>query len=140
MKKEQLKQVLKPLVKECIREVILEEGILSGIVSEVAQGLSNTQVISSKPVPQPKQVAATYQNESLIEARKSLEDTKKSLQESIGIRGIFEGTTPMRGGGNPSGASTSPKHGALRDMDPSDPGVDITGIMKIAGGGWNQIK
>jgi hypothetical protein len=28
----------------------------------------------------------------------------------------------------------------LRDRDPQDPGVDITGIMKIAGGAWNQLK
>jgi hypothetical protein len=140
MKKEQLKQVLKPLVKECIREVILEEGILSGIVSEVAQGLSNTQIISSKATTQPKQTTSSFQNEALVEARKSLEDTKKSLQESIGIGGVFEGTTPMKSGGTPSGASASPRHGALRDMDPSDPGVDIGGIMKIAGGAWSQLK
>jgi len=25
-------------------------------------------------------------------------------------------------------------------MDPNDPGVDITGIMNIAGGAWKQIK
>lgn len=140
MKKEQLKQVLKPLVKECIREVILEEGILSGIVSEVAQGLSNTQVISSKPATQPKQVSANFQNEALVEARKSLEETKKSLQESIGLGGIFEGTTPMRSGGSPSGGGTGARQGALRDVDPSDPGVDISGIMKIAGGAWGQLK
>ena len=140
MKKEKLKEVLKPLVKECIKEVILEEGILSGIVSEVAQGLSNTQVINSKPTTQSKQPTPSFQNEALVEARKSLEDTKKSLQESIGISGIFEGTTPMKSGGNPRGASSSPRHGALRDMDPSDPGVDITGIMKIAGGAWSQLK
>jgi len=140
MKKEQLKQVLKPLVKECIREVILEEGILSGIVSEVAQGLSNTQVISSKPATQPKQVSANFQNEALVEARKSLEETKKSLQESIGLGGIFEGTTPMRGGGSPAGGGSNSRQGALRDVDPSDPGVDISGIMKIAGGAWSQLK
>ena len=81
MKKEKLKEVLKPLVKECIKEVILEEGILSGIVSEVAQGLSNTQVINSKPATQSKQTSQSFQNEALVEARKSLEDTKKSLQE-----------------------------------------------------------
>ena len=34
----------------------------------------------------------------------------------------------------------SQTHGALRDMDPSDPGVDITGIVNIAGGAWKQLK
>ena len=140
MKKEQLKKVLKPIVKECIKEVILEEGILSGIVSEVAKGLTNTQVISSKPVTKPKQPIDSFQNEALEDAKKSLEETKRSLQESIGLGGIFEGTTPMRAGNNPSNTTTSSKQGALRDMDPSDPGVDITGIMKIAGGAWSQLK
>jgi len=32
------------------------------------------------------------------------------------------------------------KHGALRDMDPGDPGVDISGIMKVAGSAWDQLK
>ena len=140
MKKEQLKQVLKPLVKECIKEVILEEGVLSGIVSEVAQGLSGAQVINSKTEVQPKQASTTFQSEALLEAKKSLEDTKKSLQESIGFGGIFEGTTPMRNGGSPSGGGSGASQGALRDMDPSDPGVDITGIMKVAGGAWSQLK
>ena len=58
----------------------------------------------------------------------------KDLQSSTGLKGIFEGTTPMR---QSSGKS---QHGALRDMDPSDAGVDISGIMKVAGGAWNQIK
>ena len=37
-------------------------------------------------------------------------------------------------------SDSKPQHGALRDMDPGDPGVDISGIMKIAGGTWNQLK
>ena len=71
-----------------------------------------------------------------MEARIDLEETKRSLQESTALKGIFEGTTPMRSGGG----SQSSKHGALRDMDPSDPGVDISGIMKVAGNAWNQLK
>ena len=39
-----------------------------------------------------------------------------------------------------SGGSKNSKHGALRDMDPEDPGIDISGIMKVAGGSWNQLK
>jgi hypothetical protein len=140
MKKEQLKKVLKPLVKECIKEVIFEEGVLSGIVSEVAQGLSGAQVISSKPIQKTNSASNNFQSEALISAKKSLEETKKSLQESIGIQGIFEGTSPIKSGGNPSGGSSGSRHGALRDMDPSDPGVNIDGIMKIAGGAWSQLK
>ena len=72
-------------------------------------------------------------------ARKSLEETRRQLQESTGLKGIFENTTPLASGGSPT-PSGGGGHGALRDMDPNDPGVDITGLMNIAGGAWKQIK
>jgi len=131
MKRNELKDILKPLIKECIKEVIFEDGTLSGIISEVMQGLQGTtrQQITEKKVIKSNQPSAALQ-----QARKDLEETKRNLQESTGLSGIFEGTTPMR---QSSGKS---QHGALRDQDPSDPGVDISGIMKIAGGAWDQLK
>jgi len=138
MKKNELKDILKPLIKECIKEVIFEEGTLSGIITEVAQGLSSVQVSSPKPSATPNEVMfeSSGRSESVLQAKQQLEETKRSLQKSTGLKGIFEGTTPMRSGGG----SQSSKHGSLRDVDPSDPGVDISGIMKIAGGAWNQLK
>ena len=38
---------------------------------------------------------------------------------------------------------SSYKFGTLadpKDMDPNDPGVDITGLINVAGGAWKQIK
>ena len=131
MKKDELKQVLKPLIKECIKEVIFEEGVLSGIITEVAQGLSG---VSQKPIVEKKVTKSNKPSGAIVEARKSLEETKKSLHESTGLKGIFEGINPMHQ------SDSKPQHGALRDMDPNDPGVDISGIMKIAGGTWNQLK
>ena len=71
-----------------------------------------------------------------MKARESLEETKRSLQNSTGLKGIFEGTTPLRS----SGGNNKSSHGPLNEMDPHDPGVDISGIMKIAGGAWGQLK
>ena len=31
-------------------------------------------------------------------------------------------------------------HGALRDTDPSDPGVDISSLVGVAGNAWKQLK
>jgi hypothetical protein len=135
MKRNELKEILKPLIKECIKEVIFEEGALSGIITEVAHGLATVQANVSQPIVEKKIIKSNQPSETVLEARKSLEETKRSLQSSTGLSGIFEGITPMRSGG-----SQSSKHGALRDMDPSDPGVDISGIMKIAGGAWEQLK
>ena len=131
MKRNELKQVLKPLIKECIKEVIFEDGTLSGIISEVMQGLQGT---TRQPIVEKKVIKSNQPSEAVLEARKSLQETKKNLQNSTGLKGIFEGTTPMH---QSSGKS---QHGALRDQDPSDPGVDISGIMQVVGGGWNQIK
>ena len=136
MNKNDLKKVLKPLIKECIKEVIFEDGTLSGIISEVAQGLSSVQSIAPQQITEKKVIKSTQPTAALQQARKDLEETKRQLQESTGLSGIFEGTTPMRSGGG----GTSTKHGALRDRDPNDPGVDITGIMNIAGNAWKQLK
>ena len=136
MKKTELKKILKPLIKECIKEVIFEEGTLSGIITEVAQGLNNVQVRSPQPIVEKKVIKSNRPSAAVLAARESLEETKRSLQNSAGLKGIFEGTTPMRSGGGKQGA----KQGALRDMDPHDSGVDISGIMKIAGGVWQQLK
>ena len=137
MKRNELKKVLKPLIRECIKEVIFEDGTLSGIITEVAQGLSNFQAKAPQPIVENKTIQSSQPSSAVLEARKSLEETKKSLQEATGLKGIFKGTVPMRSGG---GGNQSSKHGSLRDMDPSDPGVDISDIMKVAGGAWQQLK
>jgi hypothetical protein len=131
MKRNELKDILKPLIKECIKEVIFEDGTLSGIISEVMQGLQGT---TRQPIVEKKVIKSNQPSEAVLEARKSLEETKRNLQSSTGLKGIFEGTTPMHQSNSKS------QHGALRGMDPSDAGVDISGIMKVAGGAWNQIK
>ena len=141
MKKNELKTILKPLIKECIKEVIFEDGTLSGIITEVAKGLQETpqRSMAQQSAPQKQTIQSSQPSQAVIEARKSLEDTKRQLQESTGLKGIFENTSPLSSGGSVS-SSPSAKGGALRDMDPNDPGVDITGLMNIAGGAWKHIK
>ena len=47
---------------------------------------------------------------------------------------LFEGTTPLSAGGK---VSNGPQpQGPLSDIDPSDPGVDISGIVGLAGNRW----
>ena len=131
MKRNELKQVLKPLIKECIKEVIFEDGTLSGIITEVVQGLQGT---TRQPIVEKKVIKSSAPSAAVLQARQSLEETKRSLQNSTGLKGIFEGTTPMHQSSNQS------RGGPLSDMDPSDPGVDISGIMNVAGNAWNQLK
>jgi len=136
MTRNELKKVLKPLIRECIKEAIFEEGTLSGIITEVVQGLSNIQTSTPKPIMEKRTIHSNQPSAVVLDARKSLEETKRSLQNSTGLKGVFEGTTPMRSGGSSQGA----KHGALRDKEPDDAGIDISGIMNVAGAAWQQLK
>ena len=120
MKKNELKKILKPLIKECIKEVIFEEGTLSTIISEVVRGTSQPQPITEIKKEKPTN---THNQKKLEEIKRR----KKKLLDSIGqdaYNGVnlFEGTTPT-----PS--STKGNHGALKDVEPSDPGVDISDIF-----------
>jgi hypothetical protein len=140
MNKNELKKVLKPLIKECIKEVIFEDGTLSGIVTEVARGLNNSQnttLMEAKPKQNSNnfnKIKKEIQDASNI--HEHLAESRKKLEGSTGLKGVFEGIQPMSSGGQ----NKSSGHGALSGMDPSDPGVDITGIMNIAGGAWDQLK
>lgn len=143
MKKDQLKKVLKPLIKECIREAIFEEGVLSGLISEVVQGLGG-QVISEAPrqATATNDFSRTANIELQQESQRQLEERKRKLEESLGggaFSGIFENTEPLAKGGTPSensGGAASP----LSAYAPNDPGVDISGLMNIAGGqNWKKM-
>jgi len=57
-------------------------------------------------------------------------------KDAYGGVNVFEGTTPVKKGGAP-GETSSPSS-ALGDIDPSDPGVDISGILG-ASGAWKQM-
>jgi hypothetical protein len=126
MKKSELKKVLKPLIKECIKEVLLEEtGVLAKVVSEVASGMGQ-QIIAESSQPkrekflQPKKVPPSDSKRA-----------KKQLLDSIGkdaFNGIniFEGVDPITDKAPPPGEKTPSNTNPLRDMNPNDPGVDIS--------------
>lgn len=131
MKSGELKKVLKPLIKQCIKEVILEEGVLSGIVSEVVTGLGSPVIKESAPAVRPK-------TRQIINNDLSAE--KKKLIESIGTDAfngvnVFEGVSPAPAQKNKTQIAADP----LSDTDPSDPGVDISGIFPVGGKNWKAL-
>ena len=144
MQKAELKAVLKPLIKECIKEVMFEDGVLSGIISEVAQGLSVAAPLVEQKTPQKKATPTQSRKAPANDARRNArQQARNELIESInkdayGGVNIFEGTEPMASGGNPQ--SSTPQPGSpLSGTDPSDPGVNIDGIMNIAGDAWGKF-
>jgi hypothetical protein len=137
MKKQELQKILKPLIKECIKEVIFEEGVLSSLIKEVAVGLGTQQTIVETRVEQPKQDFSRQAVELQEEQRTALEERKRRIEESLGFSGIFENTEPLSSGGS---VSSPPSNGPLSNYAPNDPGVDISGLMAIAGGHkWKKM-
>lgn len=134
------KSELKALIKECVREALFEEGILSNIVAEVAAGITKAQgiVTESKPT---ETFQSKVSGEQAEEKRKKLLETKRKMLDAIGggnMANVFEGTQPLSSGGNTtSGTSVQ---GPLSGVDPRDSGVDISGLMNLAGQKWQQLK
>tara|TARA_R110002049_G_scaffold290061_3_gene473291 strand:- start:619 stop:1002 length:384 start_codon:yes stop_codon:yes gene_type:complete len=126
MKVSEFKKVIKPLIKECIKEVILEEGILSNVVSEVARGLQGNIVTETKNKAQEDLEAKAE------ELERQRQERIKKLNEStrIGNVNVFEGTKEI--------AETN-QASPLQGVNPGDSGVDITGIVGLAGKKWKHL-
>tara|TARA_Y100000592_G_scaffold20913_1_gene32165 strand:- start:2021 stop:2440 length:420 start_codon:yes stop_codon:yes gene_type:complete len=133
MNKKELKKILKPLIKECIKEVIFEDGTLSSIISEVVKGVGEPIVETKQRFPKKQQP----QYETDEQAKQRLNKKRKKMMEAIGkdaYNGVnlFEGTTPAP-------APQENGRGALSDVDPSDPGVDISSFMGKSSLIWEKM-
>ena len=143
MNKKELKQLMKPIVEECIREVLLQEGVLSTIISEVVKGTSAGIVTESQAKPTRRLETDDEAMKRLQERRSQANNTRKTLLDAIGKDAyggvdLFEGTQPLRKGGDAGNESSA--QGALSNYAPDDPGVNIDGLLNIAGGAWKKIK
>ncbi len=147
MKKSELKSLLKPIVKECIQEALYDSGLLSSIIAEVMQGVTSGHSVISESAAGSKATAPTTQPRQQVDNRASerlaqLKETKKNLLESIGkdaYNGVdlFEGTAPLKSGGSPSSKPSA--GGPMSGVDPSDPGVDISGLTGSLGNVWKKL-
>jgi hypothetical protein len=75
------------------------------------------------------------------EKKNHLQETKKRMLDAIGKDAyggidVFEGTSPIKKAGN-AGQQNAP-NSALGDVDPEDPGVDISGLLG-ATSAWKQM-
>lgn len=134
MDKQSLKKAIKPILKECVRELLIEEGLMK-IVAEAAQ-------------PAKQQAVHRPQVSSGDEAvRKEIQENKKRMLDEIGKKGYLNGVNPFVGI-EPISESQAPERQpvvvserqklppAMKEVDPSDPGINITGIMNLAAGRW----
>ena len=138
------KTELKNIIKECVKEVLFEEGVLSNLVAEVAFGITKaqntiTEVSQKEKDRSRKDALRAKEQENEIRRRKLLE-TKRKMIDAMGnpkMENVFEGTEPLRDSG--TSGNTSPQS-PLAGRDPTDAGVDISGLFSLAGAKWNALK
>lgn len=133
MKRSELKKLIKPMVKNCIREVLLEEGLLSGIVSEVAKGLNTAPLIREEVVREVPRPRVEKKRDHLAAERKMLLDAIG--RDAYNDVNIFEGVEPAPPQQSPQTMAANP----LANENPSDPGVDISGILSMGGKNWKAL-
>lgn len=131
MKKSELKKIIKPLVAECIKESLLEDGILSTVISEVVRGMNSQLMVEHSVAP----ISTPQKKKSSEVDNNKLEETRRQMLKAVGDSAyngvnVFEGTKPA-----PSPARQK-QHGALKDTDPNDAGVDISGIFNS---NWSKM-
>jgi len=130
---------LKSIIKECIKEILFEEGVLSGLVAEVAFGITKAQGLMVEQKQEPR-VDLQAEADVVENKRKKLLETKRKMLDAMGstkMKNVFEGTEPLRSTGKPSSSTgASP----LSGRDPTDAGVDISGLFNVAGKKWNALK
>ena len=134
---------LKALIKECVKEVLFQEGVLSNLVAEISFGITKAQslvVEAKQPTAQAEKFQQENRQEIDEERRKRLLETKRKMLDAMGdskMANVFEGTEPLKQGGQPGKTSS---HGPMAGRDPSDAGVDISGLFSLAGQKWSQLK
>jgi hypothetical protein len=135
------KSDFKNLIKESVKEALLEEGILSTIVAEVIKETraGNNQIIESRQQnieqePIIDEVVTTKTPSALLEKRKKILDAIG--KDSFNGVDLFEGTSPMRHGGSPD--SQPEPNSPLSDIEPGDPGIDISSLIGNSKA-WKQL-
>jgi len=140
MNSNDLKKTLRPLVKQLVKEAMQEE--LTTVISEIIKQTSSVQMVEQKQV-QP-QMNKQLQQDRAAEKQKLIEERRKRLEEvtkgAYGGVNLFEGTTPAPAPKDTGSAKSAESVASpLAGVDPTDSGVDISGLLRMTGG-WRQIK
>lgn len=142
MNSNDLKKTLRPLVKQLVKETMQEE--LTTVISEIIKQTSSVQIVEQRQQAQPV-MNKQLQEERAAEKQKLIEERRKRLEEvtkgAYGGVNLFEGTTPAPAPREPASSTRVAESVAspLAGVDPSDSGVDISGLLRMTGG-WKQIR
>lgn len=136
------KSELKSIIKECVKEILFDEGVLSNLVAEVAMGITKAQslMVETKQAPVPQLRTQNDVEEENETRRKKLLETKRKMLDAMGntkMSNVFEGTEPLKSAGSPAAPAAQ---GPMAGRDPSDAGIDISGLFSVAGQKWKALK
>ena len=136
------KSELKSIIKECVKEILFDEGVLSNLVAEVAMGITKAQtlMVETKQAAAPQLRTQNDVEEQNEAKRKKLLETKRKMLDAMGntkMSNVFEGTVPLKSAGSPSAPVGQ---GPLAGRDANDAGIDISGLLSIAGQKWKALK
>lgn len=120
------KATMKEIIKESLREILKEEGLLQTI-SESKQPIKTA----------PKMVRQLNREvvQDFNEKRKKLEESLQKSKYIAPAFNPFEGTQALTEGQ----VSDSPKTGPLKDVNPSDPGIDVSSLIGGNKKLWNAL-
>lgn len=131
MKPDNFKKLMKEIIKESLKEILVEEGFL--------QTLSESKQLEAKPSPK----IVRQLNEETI---KELNTNRKALEQSIGKSKLmpshsagfnpFAGTQALTESQASDGKART---GPLKDIDPSDPGVDVSSLIGGNKATWKAL-
>lgn len=120
------KATMKEIIKESLREILKEEGLLQTI-SE-----------SKQPIKAAPKVVRQLNREVVQDFNEKRKKLEESLQKSKYIAPAFnpfEGTQALTEGQ----VSDAPKTGPLKDVNPSDPGIDVSSLIGGNKKLWNAL-
>lgn len=120
------KAMMKEVIKESLREILKEEGLLQTL-SESKQTVKS----APKVVRQLNREAVQDFNDK----RKKLEESFQKSRYVAPAFNPFEGTQALTEGQ----VSDSPKTGPLKNIDPSDPGVDVSSLIGGNKATWKAL-
>ena len=114
MDKAKMKRVLKPIIEECVKEMFFEKGFLSNMIQEVVEAQS--QVILKEDKPYEKHI--NYKTNRQVD-REIASDAYQDIKEKN------EPKKPVK-----KASGDYKKYGAMKDVDPSNPGVSIDKLLE----------
>tara|TARA_R100000315_G_C5228958_1_gene139897 strand:+ start:929 stop:1300 length:372 start_codon:yes stop_codon:yes gene_type:complete len=113
MNKKQLRDILRPMIEECVKELFFEKGFMSNMIQEVVEAQSKILIKEEKP----------YQRHLEYKAKSPNLD---SVASSYGdVPNTSPDPTPVK-----KATGEYKKYGAMKDVDPSNPGVSIDKLLE----------